>query len=185
MNYNIKDEKGISKLRPSAIAQTELNRYLEAQVGEISKLRLLGSITPELIPLVSVNIEVERVGLTRNASNTPYLVYRVNGRRCSTFIKRRVFFDLLGIFLKLKYSIEDRIRSVTSSPYFGLYVATPEQHQYIPSSFVNKYFERYNQVALEKTAPQSCDCNDLYEMCLHSIAKLLQPTVVDQMEAKN
>ncbi len=155
------------------IAPTELKKYLEAQAS---------AIAPELIPLVRVNIKVERVGFTRNASNTPYIVYWVGDRRCCTFIKRRVFLELVQVLLQLKYGIEDLICSVYSSPYFGLHVSTPEQRQYIASSYVNKFFERYNQVALEKTAPQPCDCNDLYEMCLHSLAKFLQPTIADYLE---
>jgi len=156
MNFNLKDE--------AAIAQDELNSYLEAQVR---------AIAPRFKCLVPVNIKVERVGFTRNASRTPYIVYKVGDRRCCTFVKRLFFLELVQVLLKVKYSIEDRIRSITSSEYFGLSVETTEQPKYIPSSYINTFLERYNQVALEKTAPQQCGCNDLYDMCLHLIARTL------------
>ncbi len=153
MHSNLKDE--------TAIEQAELSSYLGAQVS---------ATTPNLIVLVRANIKVERVGFTRNASNTPYLVYKVGDRRCCTFIKRRVFFDLVRVLLSFKYGIEDRIASITVSLDFGLSVVTTGQRQYIPSTYINKFLERYNQVALEKTTAQQCECNDLFDMCLHSIA---------------
>jgi len=173
MNSNLLNETAIS-LQPDICqrqsAQTELNSYLQAQAN---------AIAPKITPLVRSSIEVERIGFTRNASSTPYMVYKIDGRRCCTFIKRRTFFDLVRVLLKLKYSIVDRIRSLTSSEYFGLSVVTNERQKYIPSAYLSKFFERYNQVALEQTKPQQCDCNDLYDMCLHSIAILLQPSILD------
>ena len=73
------------------LAQTELNSYLEAQAN---------AIAPKITPLVRSSI-----GFTRNASSTPYMVYKIDGRRCCTFIKRRTFFDLVRVLLKLQYSI--------------------------------------------------------------------------------
>lgn len=62
MHYNVKDETALWLKqdicqRPSAPA--ELSSYLEAQANAI-----------ELTPLVRSNIQVERVGFTRNAHDT-------------------------------------------------------------------------------------------------------------------
>ena len=155
MNFNLQDE--------TAIASSEFNAHLEAQVNVTA---------PELVPLVRVNIKVERVGFTRNASRTPYIVYKVGDRRCSTFIKRQVFFDLVRVLLKFKYSILDRIRSITMAFGHSLSVDTLSERKFIPRPYVNKFFERYNQVALERVVPQPCECNDLFDMCPHLIAGL-------------
>ncbi len=145
-----------------AIASNELHCYLESQVK---------AITPELKPIVPTSIKVERVGFTRNASNTPYLVYRVNGRRCCTFVKRRWFFECVQLLLKLKDGVEAKIRAITSSLHFGLSLITTETRQYIPSSYVNKFFTSLNQAALTRIVPHSeCNCNDLFNLCPHRIA---------------
>lgn len=44
----------------------------------------VNAIVPQLKLKVPTFIEVERVGFTKNASNTPYLVYGVGDRRCCT-----------------------------------------------------------------------------------------------------
>ncbi len=154
-----------NQLDEAAIATRELYSHLKQQVSVIAA---------GVQPLVSANITVERVGFTRNASNTPYMVYWVNDRRCCTFIKRSRFLELVQMLLKLKYNIEDRIKGVASSVDFGLWVKAGDCQQYIPSSYVKKFFERFNKLAVERTAPVSCDCNDLYDMCLHQIAKVFQ-----------
>lgn len=87
MNFNSIDE--------TVIAQAGLNHYIQQS----------SLIAPEMKPLVSAQIKVERVGFTRNASNTPYLVYTVAGRRCC-FIKPR-FLELVQMLLKFKCSIDD------------------------------------------------------------------------------
>ena len=183
MNSNLLHETVIAER--SCIQQTAqigLNRYLEAQANAIAHVCRLQRIASERNPLVSVKIKVERIGFTRNASKTPYAVYRVNGRRCCTFIKRKFFMELLQILLKLKHGIEEKIRTITSSAHFGLNITTPTQEEYITSSYLNKFFERYNQVALELIEPQECDCNDLFEMCLHSIAAVLQLRLTDKVK---
>ncbi len=154
-----------------AIATTELYCYLEQQVN---------AFAPEIPALVPAPIKVERVGFTRNQSNTPYLVYRVGGRRCCTFIARRAFLELIQMLLKVRHSIDVKIAGVVSSPDFGcsvkFKVGDETGERYIPSTYINKFFERYNQVALERIAPQdNCDCCDLYEMCVHQVAQMLQP----------
>ena len=164
MYSNSFDEAAIAAgTAPWAIAQAELNAYLED---------LANSIAPEFTPLVRANIKVERLGFTRNASRTPYMVYKVGDRRCSTFIKRQVFFDLVRVLLKFKYSILDRIRSITMAFGHSLSVDTLSERKFIPRPYVNKFFERYNQVALERIVPQPCECNDLFDMCPHLIARL-------------
>lgn len=157
MNFNSLDEV--------AIAAADVNQHVE---------QLADAVAPELKPLVPAKIRVERVSFTRNASNTPYVVYWVGDRRCSTFIKRSRFLELVQMLLKLKYSIEDRITAIISSAHFGLSIKLGAQQQYIPRVFVNKFFERYNTVSLERVQPVSlCECNDLYDMCLHSIATVV------------
>lgn len=71
MNFNLLDE--------AAIAAGDVNQHLK---------QLADAVAPELKPLVPAKIRAERVSFTRNASNTPYVVYWVGDRRCSTFIKR-------------------------------------------------------------------------------------------------
>jgi hypothetical protein len=164
MHSNLLDE--------TAIAQAELNAYVEAQANASAQGVVPRATAPELIPLVRVNIKVERVGFTSNASRTPYIVYKVGDRRCSTFVKRQVFFDLVRMLLKFKYSILDRICSITSAFGHSLSVDMSEGRKFIPRPYVNKFFERYNQVALERVVPQPCECNDLFDMCPHLIAGL-------------
>lgn len=148
------------------IAQSELYQYLEQQVS---------AIAPELTPLVPVPIRVERVGFTRNASNTPYIVYWVGDRRCSTFMKRRWFLEMAQKLLKLKCGIEDKICRIVSSPDFGLWVKAGDRQQYLHSVYVRRFFERYNRIALERTEPVQCNCGDIYNMCLHQIVELFRP----------
>lgn len=145
------------------IAQTDpLYSYLTKQ-----KL----AIAPQLKPIVAKSIKVERVGFTRNASNTPYIVYWVNDRRCCTFVKRRWFYDCVQLLLKLKDGIEAKIRNITLSPMFGLSLQTTQARQYLPSIYVNKFFTALNQAALERIAPQlDCNCNALFDLCPHQIA---------------
>lgn len=151
-----------SPLDETAIAQFELNQYLESQVA---------AVAPKLKPLVPAKIRVERVGFTRNASNTPYIVYWVSDRRCCTFVKRKVFLELVQVLLKLTKGVEDKIRSITSSPDFGLSVKTSDRLEYIPRAYVRKFFELYNQTAVERIPSQSeCDCDKLFGFCPHAIA---------------
>lgn len=153
-----------TQLDDTAIAQVEFNRYLEAQFL---------AIAPNIPSLVSTSIKVERIGFTRNASNTPYMVYinLANQRRCCTFIKRSLFLELVQALLRLKHGVEDCIQGMISSPDFGLSVKSNGCTTYIPRIYLNKFFERYNQVLLERTEPvEQCGCNDLYDMCLHAIA---------------
>ena len=106
------------------------------------------SFTVLLKPIVPVSIEVERVSFTKNASNMPYIVYRVNNRRCCTFVKRCWFFHWVQLLLKLKYGIGIRIRSISAGSDFGLWLKIIEDRQHIPSSFVNKFFTALNSTLL-------------------------------------
>jgi hypothetical protein len=164
-----------------AIATAEFYCYLEQQIN---------ASAPEIPALVPAPIKIERVGFTRNASNTPYIVYRIADRRCSTFIARRWFLELAQKLLKLRHSVDARIAGVVSSPDFGLTVKFKVngllQDKYIPRAYVNKFFERYNTVALEHTQPQNdCACNDLFDMCLHQIAEVLCPQLEDCLPKTN
>lgn len=162
-----------STLDELSIATAELYCQLEQQAD---------AIAPEMPALVPIKIRVERVSFTRNASRTPYMVYWVGDRRCCTFIKRLRFLDLVQVLLKLKCGIEDKICGVVSSESFGLDVKGNDFQKYIPRSYVNKFFERYNTVALEHTQPvENCGCNDLFDMCLHQIADLLHPDLAAQL----
>lgn len=128
-----------STLCEQAIATGELYSHLEQQVN---------AVAPEIPALVPVPIKMERVGFTRNASCTPYIVYWVGSSRCCTFVKRKVFFELGQALLKLVRGIEGKVHSVISSAERGLWVSTGEQREYIASPYVDKIFERYNQIAL-------------------------------------
>ena len=84
-------------LEPPTIATSELHSHLEQQAQ---------SVAPQ-IELVAATISVERLGLTRNASSTPYIVYRVKERRCCTFFKR----DRKSTRLNSSHSGESRMPS--------------------------------------------------------------------------
>lgn len=167
-----------TKSGETALVQSELTAHLNTQFK---------AFAAEIAPLVQASIKVERIGFTRNASNTPYIVYQVSHiskdnlavrlRRCCTFIKRRRFLELVAALLKLKYSIAERLKSIVSSPDFGLWIKAGDARQYIASPYLNKFFERYNQMALEWVAPQdNCGCGstDLSDMCIHQISGLFQ-----------
>ncbi|MES1021991.1 hypothetical protein ABN584_03680 [Gloeocapsa sp. BRSZ] len=147
-----------------AIASAEINQYFSAQIQKNSV---------ELKPLIAKKIKVERVGFTRNASNTPYVVYRVGERRCCTFIKRRVMTSLIQKLLQLTHGITESIRSLSVNASGGLQVKTISDTVCIERRYVVKFLENYNTVALESIAPTAhCDCNDQDGMCVHAIARL-------------
>ena len=153
-----------NKLNPVAIANFELYKYLESQAQVVA---------PQLKPLVPANIKIERIGFTRNASNTPYIVYQVNNRRWSRFIKRVEFMQLVQVLLKLVKGIDDKIRSLVSTPDFGLLAQVGEQREYIPSSYVRKFFDLYNRAAVERIAPtQDCSCSRK-SFCQHDIVSAI------------
>ncbi len=147
-----------------AIASAEINQYFSAQ---IQKTQL------DLKPLIAKKIKVERIGFTRNASNTPYIVYRVGERRCCTFVKRKVMTSLIQKLLKLTHGITESIRSLRVNASGGLQVKTMSDIVYIERRYVVKFLENYNTVALESIAPTTnCECNDQDRMCVHAIARL-------------
>jgi hypothetical protein len=147
-----------------AIASTEINQYFSSQI-------LKNPV--ELKPLVAKKIKVERVGFTRNASKTPYIVYRVGERRCCTFIKRKVFTSLIQKLLKLTHRITESIRSLKVNSSGGLQAKTLSGTVCIEHRYVVKFLENYNTVALESITPTiNCDCNEQDGMCVHAIAQL-------------
>ncbi|MUL35933.1 hypothetical protein [Gloeocapsopsis dulcis] len=147
-----------------AITSTEINRYFSAQTQQIPV---------ELKPLIAKKIKVERVGFTRNASNTPYIVYRVGERRCCTFIKRKVFTSLIQKLLKFTHGITESIRSLSVNSTGGVQIKTMSDAVCIECRYVVKFLENYNTVALNSTVPTAnCDCNDKDGMCVHAIARL-------------
>jgi hypothetical protein len=147
-----------------AIASAEINQYFSGQIQKNSV---------ELKPLIAKKIKVERVGFTRNASNTPYVVYRVGERRCCTFIKRKVMTSLIQKLLQLTYGITESIRSLRVNSAGGLQVKTMSDTVCIKRRYVVKFLENYNTAALESIAPIThCDCNDQDRMCVHAIARL-------------
>lgn len=150
----------------SAMATTQYSQ-LKSQVA---------ALVFELKPLVAKTIELVRVGFTRNASNTPYIVYKVNNKRCCTFIKRKFFTDLVAKLLKLKYGVQEPLRSIRANDFGGLNVKTTLSEIYIPRIYINKFLERYNQIALLNITPvAACSCRDIYGMCMHAIASYVVP----------
>lgn len=147
-----------------AIANKEFRNYLART----------STIAPHIRAIVPAAIQVERVGFTRNAANTPYLVYKVGERRCCTFVKRRWFFELVSLLLKLVTGIEGKIRSISSGEAFGLSILIGDTREYIASSYVNQFFELFNSVAIERIKPQTqCNCERLLGFCSHAIATQL------------
>lgn len=156
-----------------AIATAELNSYLEIPGGT----SVVSRIVPNLTPIVPRAIVVERFGFTRNSSNTPYIVYKVNGRRCCTFVKRKFFTSLIQKLLKIKYGITEKLTSIKKSEYGGINFKAAHIADYIPDVYVNIFLARYNQVALAHTPMQSvrtCECLDMFDMCVHQVASVLE-----------
>lgn len=133
-----------STLEISTIATSELYSHLAQQAQ---------SIAPQ-IELVPARIQVERVGLTRNASSTPYLVYRIRDRRCCTFFKRKLLWQLMQAMLRAQYGIEDEIRSVTSTLDFGLSLFIGSSWRHVPNHQICRFVERANNFSRpEETIP--------------------------------
>lgn len=137
-----------------AIATSELYCIIESH---------LKPPAPHIKPILPTEIIVERIGFTQNASNTPYIVYRVNDRRCCTFVKRSWFFECMRLLLKIKDGVEAKIRSVRTLKDLGLLVLTQSNRPYIPSSYVNKFFTILNSVAVKRIMQQpECGIKDIW-----------------------
>lgn len=132
-------------LDTTTIANRELNEYLESQVN---------SIAPEIASIVPKIIQVEKIGITRNSSSTPYLVYTIENRRRCTFFKRKVLFHLLQAFLKAHYKIEDEIRAVISTNCFDLKVMLGQTWQNLFKSDVTLFVECWNNRILGVFMPR-------------------------------
>lgn len=178
-----------------AIATQELHSHLEVECfgreASLPKtLAQLQVIAPELPALVNAIItSVIRIGFTRNAAATPYIVYKVGVRKCCTFVKKRLFLDIVVTMMSKYYKNPERLKSATLQDFpKGLVVHTsayelghePDGYEptrkYIPDGYVNKFLKQYNNVAVERIQPQEkCDCNDIYSMCLHQIAGFFAP----------
>lgn len=128
-------ERSYRVLDTGAIANQELNKYLESQVHEIA---------PEIQALVPKAIQVEKVGITRNSGSTPYLVYVIDKRRHCTFFKRKLLWHLLQAFLKAQHKIEDKIRAVISTDCFDLKVMLGQTWQTLFKQHVTKFIEHWN-----------------------------------------
>lgn len=133
-------------LDTTTIANQELHKYLESQVN---------SIAPEIAPIVPKIIQVEKIGITRNSSSTPYLVYTIENRRRCTFFKRKVLFHLLQAFLRAHYKIEDKIRAVICTDCFDLKVMLGQTWQTLFKSHVIKFVECWNNRILSVFLPNS------------------------------
>jgi len=151
-----------------AIATNELYCHLESQVN---------AIAPDHQPIIPADIQVVKVGTTRNASCTPYVVYKVNGRRCCTFIKRKLFHKLVKLLVKVHLDIIRPLRSITTNEWGGITVKIDLKTETIPSAHVNKFFTLYNQSAITtyELRITNCDCDRLFGFCQHDIATALQP----------
>ena len=137
-----------------AIATSELYCIIESH---------LKPPAPQIKPIVPTEIIVERIGFTQNASKTPYIVYRVNDRRCCTFVKRRWFYLCMRLLLKIKNGVEATICSVSTAKDLGLFVLTQDNRPYISSSYINKFFTILNSVAVKRLAQQpECGIRDIY-----------------------
>jgi hypothetical protein len=131
-------------LEPPTIATSELHSHLEQQAQ---------SVAPQ-IELVAATISVERLGLTRNASSTPYIVYRVKERRCCTFFKRKLLWQLMQVMLRAEYGIEDKIRSIISTPDFSLSFFIGSSWQHVLNHQICRFVERANNFSRpEETIP--------------------------------
>lgn len=117
-----------------AIASQELIQHVETQAN---------TIAPEISAIVPKLISVERIGVTRNSSSTPYLVYVIEKRRHCTFFKRKLLWQLLQVFLKTYHNVEETIRSVISTD-SDLKVMLGGTWQTLFKPHVTKFVERLN-----------------------------------------
>ena len=134
-------------LKTPTIATNELCSHLEQQAQ---------SVAPQ-ITLVAATISVERLGLTRNASSTPYIVYRVNQHRCCTFFKRKLLWQLMQAMLRAEYGIEDKIRSVTSTPDLGLSFFIGSSWRHVLNQQICRFVERANNFSRPEEAMLGAD----------------------------
>ena len=58
-----------TKSSETGLVQSQLTAHLNTQFK---------AFTSEISPLVQASIKFERIGFTKNASNTPYIVYQVS-----------------------------------------------------------------------------------------------------------
>ncbi len=114
-----------------AIANRELIEYLDRQSN---------TVAPEIPSLVPRRIQVEKIGLTKNAANTPYMVYWVGQQRCSLFFRRKLLWQLLQEFL----NITSKIRSVVVTEHFDLNVLIGDKWRLIFKPHFIKFVERWN-----------------------------------------
>lgn len=130
-----------------SIATNQLLSHLEQQVSVVA---------PDIPALVQRRISVDRIGLTNNASHTPYLVYyvgdgrsldRLRHRRCCTFFKRRILFDLMQLLLKVEYSITERIRSISVDVFNCFSLLLSKDCKNIPNRQACQFVERCNNKA--------------------------------------
>jgi hypothetical protein len=142
--------------------------------------------------------KVERVGITRNASRTPYVVYWVGERRCCTFFKRRLFFKLLKVLVAIAHNTIGTVKRAETTEWGGLKIKSATESWILARAQVNKFFYSYHQAVFEQvtlsfqpehamtsdrrgsddiiTSHNNCDtcsCPDLYNSCSHRIAATL------------
>ncbi|MUL39196.1 hypothetical protein [Gloeocapsopsis dulcis] len=142
--------------------------------------------------------KVERVGMTRNASRTPYVVYWVGERRCCTFFKRRLFFKLLKVLVAIAHSTISAVKNVETTEWGGLKIKSTTEAWILARAQVNKFFYNYHQAVFEQvtlsfqpehaiTSDRSgrdytitshnnrdtCLCQNLYDSCPHRIIATL------------
>ncbi|MBE9193503.1 SWIM zinc finger family protein [Gloeocapsopsis crepidinum LEGE 06123] len=142
--------------------------------------------------------KVERVGMTRNASRTPYVVYWVGERRCCTFFKRQLFFKLLKVLVAIAHTTINTVKCVETTEWGGLKIKAATAAWILARAQVNKFFYSYHQVIFEQVTlslqsehamisdrsgrnymitshnnHDTCSCPDLYDSCSHRIAATL------------
>lgn len=148
-----------------------------------SQLRQQVATVPFLKPIVKATIEVTRVGFTRNASATPYIVYKVNNRKCCTFVKKIWFLQLVQMLLKVDKRIDDQIRSIISTEWWGLKITTTAGTTTVFDGYANKFFKLYNNVLADSCPIDRCECDRngerMYGFCTHDVASILYPRIVD------
>lgn len=144
-------DKSDRVLDSQSIADQELNKYLESQAN---------SIAPEISPIIPKIIQVEKVGITRNSSSTPYLVYTIEARRHCIFFKRKLLWHLLQAFLNSQRNIEDKIRAVISTERFDLKVMLGETWQTLFKPHVALFVEQWNNYHHLRAIPKSESLKD-------------------------
>ena len=104
-------------------------------------------IVPLAHPLVTCDIRIERVGLTKGG-NTPYIVYVTAKGRCCTFVSHSKLHEVMQILLGIEKHPSGKILGFEIER-FGINFNTEAGKYFVSEIETRMFLERYNRVGLE------------------------------------